>query len=256
MHGELVDQQQYCCCRWYAWRANLWCPQTQFQCSRLALQTLNHATFPGIVLWSCLCCSLAHTIPCLLLGPSLYLLPHATQRMVVAPAQICDGVDNKNQLLNQQELVESHVTSSQSYVYMIDRVELWMKATTTSLKLSSRLILVLSISSAVFSLGLSWYINLLFLICKHASWLKFKSSKGCLKIAFQEKSILHIINKPYFFSLSRVFEGRIDDILRGNYLPSRNNFFHSGQDIHNHRVRLYLLWYLILCHMLTRVNKL
>lgn len=37
----------------------------------------------------------------------------------------------------------------------------------TSFKLASRLMLVLNISSAVFSLGLSVYINLLFLICRH-----------------------------------------------------------------------------------------
>lgn len=83
--GELVERQ--CCSRWYAWQANLWCRQIQFQRSRRALPTLDHATFLGTVLWSCLCCWLAHTMPCLLLGLSLYLLPHATQRKVVAPAQ-------------------------------------------------------------------------------------------------------------------------------------------------------------------------
>ncbi|RHN48959.1 hypothetical protein MtrunA17_Chr7g0269381 [Medicago truncatula] len=45
----------------------------------------------------------------------------------------------------------------------------------TLYKVSSRFMLVLNISSAVFNLGLSWYINLFFLICNHCQ------RRSCIK---------------------------------------------------------------------------
>lgn len=65
--------------------ANLWCPRRQFRCFRLVLLMWGHATFPGTVWLSCLCCLLSRIVLCLLLGLSLYRLLRVVRRMGVLP---------------------------------------------------------------------------------------------------------------------------------------------------------------------------
>lgn len=138
---ELLIHHRFAC------QAMQWCRQIQPQRFGPVLHWSGHATSRDRVSSSCRSSQPGCIEPDSLQGQSLCLLRHATQKMGVSPAKVSPiSLSYENHLSMNNVCVSVCI-----YVCMCVYVNIQ-----TSLKLSSRLMLVLSISRAVFSRGLSW----------------------------------------------------------------------------------------------------